>query len=194
MPFFIQVISLIVIIGAILAAYYRHHWSVHTASLAAMTLAQFIHALYLDAIWLSLINLAFWGTVTTIFGYTGRNYASQTAEENYTGTGFRLASGFFFILIGFAAAYGATGWLINVPYLIIAAGLVLVLSGIYLLNYYRKSIEVTFALLVFLSGFELIYSSLESSILVCLLLGGVKLALVFINWFLLSGSKAEGLS
>jgi hypothetical protein len=70
------------------------------------------------------------------------------------------------------------------PYILLAGGMSLVFTGILQMNFFDQVFRIIVSLLVFISGFELIYFSLESSLLVIVLIGMVKIGLAFIGTYL----------
>jgi hypothetical protein len=54
------------------------------------------------------------------------------------------------------------------------------------MSFYHHVLRVIISLLVFLAGFELIYYSLESSLLVIILIGLVKIGLAFTGTYLIA--------
>jgi hypothetical protein len=102
-----------------------------------------------------------------------------------------LISEFFFILTAFAISINANAWLPKIPYIVFSAGLTLIFTGLLQLNYYPQTLRIVVSLLVLLSGFELIYYSIEYSLLVIILIGIVKLGLAFMGTYLI-GLQYQG--
>jgi hypothetical protein len=177
MPFSIQVVGMIVIVAASMLPFVVPNWRILITTLAAIYLIQFIYIFYLSTPLLAAINL--------IVGI------NENIEPFQKGIAFRLISEFFFILTAFAISINANAWLPKIPYIVFSAGLTLIFTGLLQLNYYPQTLRIVVSLLVLLSGFELIYYSIEYSLLVIILIGIVKLGLAFMGTYLI-GLQYQG--
>lgn len=187
MPFPIQVIAIIVIVSASLLPFAMPNWRILLTALAAIYLVQFIFIFYQSPPLLPVINLIIGWMACAIIGVSIlRLGLSADTESTRTGVTFRLISAFFFILTSFALSIDAYSWLLKVPYILISAGLTLLFTGILQMSFYHHVLRIIISLLVFLAGVELIYYSLESSLLVIVLIGLVKIGLAFIGTHLIS--------
>ena len=187
MPDVIQLLCLIVVVAACLIVVIRPGWRVLLTALLAFYFIQFVFLFYSTTTLFAAVNLIIGWMAAGVLGYS--SHRAGLVDESHqlkAGATFRLLSEFFFILTGFALSRSASYWLTNIPFMAITAALILILTGILLLNYYHQSWQVISSLLVFLAGFELIYYLLESSLLVVMLLGLVKMAFAFTGSYVIS--------
>lgn len=185
MPFSIQLIGIVIIVVASLFLFILPNLRILISILAAIYLVQFIFIFYLSTPLLGVVNLIIGWMACAVIGISIiRSGIIEDLEAHQSGIAFHLISGFFFILTAFAISINAASWLPKIPYLVFAAGLSLMFTGLLQLNNFQNLIRVIISLLVFLSGFELIYFSLEISLLVVVLVGMVKLGLAFTGTYL----------
>ena len=193
MPFSIQVIGIIVIVSASLLPFAMPNWRILITALAAIYLIQFIFIFYQSTPLLAVINLIIGWMACAVIGISSlRLGLASDIEPQRIGITFRLMSAFFFILTAFALSIDAYSWLLKVPYILLSAGLTLLFTGILQMSFYHHALRVIISLLVFLSGFELIYYTLESSLLVIVLIGFVKIGLSFIGTYLIAQENQLG--
>lgn len=187
MPFSIQVIGIIIIVSASLLPFAMPNWRILITALAAIYLSQFIFIFYQSTPLFAVINLIIGWMACAVIGISSlRLGLVSDIEPQRLGISFRLMSAFFFILTAFALSIDAYSWLLKVPYILLSAGLTLLFTGVLQMSFYHHPLRVIISLLVFLSGFELIYYTLESSLLVIVLIGFVKIGLAFIGTYLIS--------
>lgn len=82
-------------------------------------------------------------------------------------------------------------WLPEVSQEQITGGLGLFLLGVFQLGISSKTLRVILGLLVFLAGFDLIFSAVEDSLLVTALLAAINLGMAFVGAYLMSFSPGE---
>jgi hypothetical protein len=178
MPFSIQVVGMIVIVAASMLPFVVPNWRILITTLATPLLAA--------------INLIVGWMACAVVGISSiRQRINENIEPFQKGIAFRLISEFFFILTAFAISINANAWLPKIPYIVFSAGLTLIFTGLLQLNYYPQTLRIVVSLLVLLSGFELIYYSIEYSLLVIILIGIVKLGLAFMGTYLI-GLQYQG--
>jgi|WetSurMetagenome_2_1015567.scaffolds.fasta_scaffold228368_2 hypothetical protein len=186
MPFSLQIIGMIVIVAACMLPFVVPNWRTLITTLAAIYLIQFIYIFYLSAPLLAAINLIIGWMACAVIGISSlRLRVKENIEPFQKGIAFRLISEFFFILTAFAISINANSWLPKIPYIVFAAGLTLLFTGLLQLNYFPQTLRIVVSLLVLLSGFELIYYSIEFSLLVIILIGFIKLGLAFIGTYII---------
>jgi hypothetical protein len=118
---------------------------------------------------------------------------SLRAEEQSWPSGrvFRiLASGLVWMVI-FSAAPAMIEWLPRIGIEHVLGGFILIGMGLLQLGLTAHPLRVVLGLLTMLSGFEIIYAGLESSLLVAGLLAGVNLALALAGTFMLNSISLE---
>ncbi len=185
MPYFLQILGIVIIVGACMLPYILPNWRILVSTLATIYLVQFIFIFYELTPLLAVINLIIGWMACAVLGIAGIRLGESEGIDQYRGgTAFRLISAFFFILTAFALSINTFSWLNRTPYILLAGGLSLVFTGILQMNFFDQVFRIIVSLLVFISGFELIYYSLEFSLLVIVLIGMVKIGLAFIGTYL----------
>ncbi|HEX9012194.1 MAG TPA: hypothetical protein VF813_01715, partial [Anaerolineaceae bacterium] len=120
-----------------------------------------------------------WMTAATLgFSYYGR--PESKAEASSSGWIFRgVAAGFVLILV-FSLAPVLHAWLTSVSLPMVEGSLILIGIGLLQLGMTGRPFRVILGLLTFLSGFEILYSAVETSVLVAGLLAAVTLGLALV--------------
>lgn len=120
--------------------------------------------------------------LATTFGYS-----IHSKNENYPFAAklFRLMQGVFGLIIVTASVQRLNAWL-PISYTNLFIGLVFFLSGIIYLSLRMTTLDIILGLLVFLTGFDIIYSSLEGSALITGIFGVIIISIC------LTGSYLEG--
>jgi len=103
---------------------------------------------------------------------------------------FRILSTIMVWVLCFSISPSMSNW-ISADQAIIRGALVLIGMGLLQLGMTTRPLRVIVALLMLLSGFDIIYSSLETSVLVAGLLAMINLGLALVGSFLLIGSAGE---
>jgi hypothetical protein len=161
----------------------------------------FLAAQYLAVFWLASahwpISMAAAKLVTgwmacTALGITRiSNPSLLTSEPSWPqGRLFRIFAALFALTATFALATRAVPWLgLNLP--VAWGGLILLGMGLLHLGITAQPFRVILAMLTFLSGFEVLYAAIESSILVAALLTIVNLGLALTGAYFLIGAGME---
>ncbi len=192
MPYTLQIIGIVVLVGSCLLPYVLPNWRILISTLAAIYLIQFIFIFYESTPFLAVINLVVGWMACAVIGIASiRLGVAEDLEQYRTGTAFRLISAFFFILTAFALSINAFTWLSDTPYILLAGGLSLLFTGLLQINFFSQILRIIISLLVFIAGFELIYYSLEFSLLVIVLIGMVKIGLAFVGTYLVTKQLQE---
>ncbi len=99
---------------------------------------------------------------------------------------FRLVTASLVLIVVVVFAADITEWLPSAGLSEVLSGLLLIGMGLLQLGLTAQPLRVTLGLLTALSGFEVLYASVESSILVAALLAGVNLSLALVGSYLLT--------
>jgi hypothetical protein len=124
--------------------------------------------------------------------------ASQPGEEALEASGSRMAGGRFrlvaALLVGLLvySVVPAAQARLPVPEPVLMGGLLLIGMGLLQLGMTVRPLRIILGLLTILSGFELVYAALESSVLLAGLLAVINLGLAFVGAYLLSAPVLEG--
>jgi hypothetical protein len=161
----------------------------------------FLAGQYLGVFWLATahwpISMAAAKLVTgwmvcTALGITHINAPSPLPSETSWPQGrlFRIFAAAFALTVTFALANRAMPWLgLGLP--VAWGGLILLGMGLLHLGITAQPFRVILAILTFLSGFEVLYAAVESSILVAALLTIVNLGLALTGAYFLIAETAE---
>lgn len=126
--------------------------------------------------------------------------ASQPGEEaleegsgRSVGGRFRLAAALLVILLIFSILANAQAWL-PVPEPVLLGGMLLISLGLLQLGMTVRPLRITLGLLTVLSGFELLYAALETSVLLAGLLAVINLGLALVGAYVLAAPALESTS
>jgi hypothetical protein len=128
-----------------------------------------------------------------VLGMTRLNMKDESADETSWPEGrlFRVFAAGLFLLTISAAANSLTNWLPDAGLPAIWGGLVLIGLGLLHLGMTLHPLKVILGLLTTLLGFEVLYSTIENSILVASLLAVVTLGLALTGSYLMTLNYAE---
>lgn len=107
------------------------------------------------------------------------------------GVPFRLFAAAAAILVSFTAAPRIEAFMPGISAPVVIGGLLLISAGLLQLGLNSRILHVTIGLLMFLCGFEILYSVVESSILVTGLLSMANLGLALAGSYLLAQSFTD---
>jgi hypothetical protein len=153
-------------------------------------------AQYFAAFWLALnywsltmaaaMLVAGWMAVA-VLGMTQLDVKSDPVSETSWPEGrlFRVFAAGLVLLTVTSAAQPVNAWLPNASLPLVWGGLILIGMGLLQLGLTVHPLRVTLGLLITLTGFEILYASLENSILVAALLSVVTLGLALTGSYLL---------
>jgi hypothetical protein len=128
-----------------------------------------------------------------ILGMTRSNFASQDFEETGIWPGgrlFRLFAALMVLLIVSAVTPKVDTVMADAGYAVTGGSLLLIGLGLLQLGITSHILRVATGLLTVLSGFEILYSTVEGSILVAALLAVINLGLALVGGYLLIASNA----
>jgi hypothetical protein len=114
-------------------------------------------------------------------------------EENFWPSGrvFRLLAALLVAVAVFSAIPAVTKFFPRVSTLTMIGGLMLIGMGLLHLGLTAQPLRISIGLLTILAGFEIIYASVETSILVAGLLAGVNISLGVIGAYMITVSEME---
>ncbi len=154
--------------------------------LAGYFLMQFIN-LSFSSQWMISLTLLILGWMSCAVLGTGK--AVRIIEEDKTSQSEILFKGLtylFFMAAAFFLGQKSALLFYELNEYVAVFGIILFIGGLVQVAFAKPYYNIVFGLLIILAGFEVIYYSLETSLLVVGLLGGVKMGLAFIGsyWFL----------
>lgn len=184
-------IAVAVVIGTSLSLIWTERWRLNVVALAIQYLVVFWFVAQSWPIGLAAIKLIVGWVAAAVLGDSSSGL-SQSSESGHglSARIFRLLAAIFIVILVFSAAPGASEWLpAQTPAII--SSLILIAMGILQLGMTTKPLRVIIGLLTVLSGFEILYAAVVTSILVAGLLALVTLGLAVTGAFWLSFTPGE---
>ena len=180
------IILSIVLSGAILVLEDRRH---RLAVLAIIELIGFILIVQIWPIALALVKLisGWMGIALLTFAFIPSDIKKES-NEPIPSKIFRLMLGVFGWIIVLTSIQGLNEWL-PISYTNLFIGLIFFIIGMISLSLGLKTFDIILSLLVFLQGFDIIYSSLEGSALVTAMFAVIIISICLTGSFLEGGIK-----
>jgi hypothetical protein len=183
----LDVIPVILLMGSSLSLLISQRWRFTLISLAVQYLAVFWLVALVWPVGLAAIKLVVGLMAGALVG--SLQPSDEHVEDKYAGVSgqiFRsLAAGLIWLAV-FSIAPGLLSWVPTQP-VILWGGLILVGMGLLQLGMTTRPLRIIVGLLTVLSGFEIMYASVESSILVAGLLAMIDLGIGLAGAYLLAG-------
>ena len=183
-------IILITATGLLLTRDWR--WSI--ILLAAQYLAVFVLTLQHWPLGMASVKVVAGWMSATILGMTRSGISEAGVDEEYTlprGRLFRLLAAGVVLLIVRGVTPTVDTIMADPGFAVTAGSLLLIGLGLLHLGLTGSVLRVTIALMTILSGFEIIYSAVEGSVLVAALLAVINLGLALVGAYLLVASNAQ---
>jgi hypothetical protein len=174
----------VIILGALILVIPERMWRV--GALAGIFLVQFM-VLFNSAQWLISLTLLILGWMSCAVLGTGRQKSTvETNQISRSEMVFRLITYFFSLSAAYLLAQKSVLLFLDLNINSAILGMGIAISGLVVTGFSRPYFNVVFGLIMILTGFEIIYYSLELSLLVVGLFGAIKLGLAFLGsiWFL----------
>jgi len=180
------IILSIVLSGAILVLEDRRY---RLAVLAVIELIGFILIVQIWPVALALVKLisGWMGIALLTFAFIPSDIKKESNEPIPTKI-FRLMLGVFGWIIVLTSIQGLNEWL-PISYTNLFIGLIFFIIGMISLSLGLKTFDIILSLLVFLQGFDIIYSSLEGSALVTAMFAVIIISICLTGSFLEGGIK-----
>ena len=166
-------------------------WTLGTLAVAYIGVAWLTFAHWPIA--MAAVKLITGWTACAALGMTQLDQPEEAGVETAWPQGrlFRVAAAGLAAMVTLALAMRASQWLgISLP--VTWGSLLLVGMGLLYLGLTAQPLRITVGLLTMLAGFEILYASVESSVLVATLLAVVTLGLALVGAFLINAGKQEG--
>ncbi|MCC6569183.1 MAG: hypothetical protein IT315_08095 [Anaerolineales bacterium] len=181
------IIVLITSVGLLIA----RDWRIGIIFLAAQYLAMFILLLPHLPLGMASVKVVTGWMSSAILGMTRSDLREDDTEENLWPRGrlFSLFAAGMVVLIVAGATPAVNNIMADAGMAVTAGGLLLVGSGLLHLGITSQILRVTQGLLTVIAGFEIIYSSVESSALVVALLVTINLGLALVGSYLMLASQ-----
>jgi hypothetical protein len=168
------------------------HWGI--SLLAVQYLAMFVLTLQHWPLGMASVKVVSGWMSAAILGMTRSGLtATELAEEETWPRGgpFRLFAAGIVTLIVAVATPGVDTIMADAGFAVTGGGLFLIGMGLLHLGLTSHILRVTIGLMTFLSGFEILYSAVEGSVLVAALLAVINLGLALVGSYLLIASNVQ---
>jgi MFS family permease len=179
-------VGVLLVTSLIVLASHDWRWTI-----AALGLQYTAVLVLVGGVWrleLAVVKLVAGWMATAILGASQDSTRTEREQGSPSGVLFRVLLGGMVALTVFSlAGDGAAileGYLVSLDVILVAGGLLLMGMGLAVLGLTSQPLRVALALLVFFSGFEILYAIVEDSTLVAGLLAVVNLSLASIGAYL----------
>lgn len=168
-------------------------WRLVLAALAVQYIGVFVLTAGAWPVSLAIIKLVVGWMATAALGLTQLSNKETVEEHSWpSGWPFRLLASLLVLLVVISTAPRLVLWIpANVSLPAAQGSLALLGMGMLQLGMTTRPLRVIVGLLTFLAGFEILFASVENSILVAGLLAGINLGLAFIGAYLLTLTAEE---
>ena len=193
MPDFILWLADILLIVTSVGLLLSREWRRSLGLLAGQYFAAFWLTLTYWSLTMSAATLVTGWMAVAVLGMTQLDLKSDPVSETSwpEGSLFRVFAAGLVLITATSAVQPVNTWLPNASLQLVWGGLILIGMGLLHLGLTVHPLRVTFGLLITLAGFEILYASLENSILVMGLLALVTLGLALTGSYLLSINTLE---
>jgi hypothetical protein len=167
-------------------------WRISLAILAFQFLGMFLLVNSLWPLGMSTAKLITGWMTAAILGMTQTSFVIFPLQEGSwpEGRTFRLFIAALIIIAVISLAPSVLTWLPGISLPVAYGGLILIGMGMLHLGITIQPLRVTISLLTVLCGFEILYASIENSILVAALLSVINLGLAMVGAYLLIASQS----
>jgi len=169
-------------------------WGWSISLLAVQYLAMFVLTLQHWPLGMASVKVVAGWMSAAILGMTRSGISETGADEEYTwprGRLFRLFAAGIVVLVVRVVTPGVDTIMADPGVAVTGGSLLLVGLGLLHLGITGGVLRVTMGLMTILSGFEIIYSAVEGSVLVAALLAVINLGLALVGAYLLVASNAQ---
>lgn len=170
------------------------NWRISIILLAVQYLAMFILLLLRLPVGLATVKVVAGWMSSAILGMTRSGLTGEGVDEEGIWPRGRLFRLFMAGVVGILVA-GATpaveSLMANAGYAVIGGGLMLIAMGLLHLGITSQVLRVTLGLMTVLTGFEILYATVESSALVTGLLAVITLGLALVGSYLMIASASS---
>lgn len=187
-------IAVIVIVITAIGLLLTRDWRWSIVLLAIQYLAMFVLTLQHWPLGMASVKVVAGWMSATILGMTRSGIAMEEMDEEYMwprGRLFRLFAASIVVLIVRAVTPSVDTIMADPGFAVTGGSLLLVGLGLLHLGITGNILRVTIGLMTILSGFEVIYSAVEGSVLVAALLAVINLGLALVGAYLMVASSAQ---
>jgi hypothetical protein len=187
-------IAVLVIVITATGLLLTRDWRWSIVLLAVQYLAMFVLTLQHWPLGMASVKVVAGWMSAAILGMTRSGIAEEKSDEAYTlprGRLFRLFAAGMVVLIVRVVTPSVDTIMADPGFAVTGGSLLLIGLGLLHLGITGGVLRVTMGLMTILSGFEIIYSAVEGSVLVAALLAVINLGLALVGAYLLVASNAQ---
>jgi hypothetical protein len=187
-------IAVLVIVITATGLLLTRDWRWSIVLLAVQYLAMFVLTLQHWPLGMASVKVVAGWMSAAILGMTRSGIAEEKSDEEYTlprGRLFRLFAAGMVVLIVRVVTPSVDTIMADPGFAVTGGSLLLIGLGLLHLGITGGVLRVTMGLMTILSGFEIIYSAVEGSVLVAALLAVINLGLALVGAYLLVASNAQ---
>jgi hypothetical protein len=176
--------------GLLLARDWR--WSI--ILLAVQFLGMFVLTLHHWPLGMASVKVVAGWMSAAVLGMTRSGLTSEDADEARTGPRgrlFRLFTAVIVLLLVTVITPAVDTIMADASYPVTSGSLLLIGLGLLHLGMSTRILRVTIGLITVLSGFEVLYSAVEGSVLVAALLAAINLGLALVGAYLMTASAPQ---
>lgn len=185
-------IAVAVIVGTSVGMLIARDWRVSVSLLAVQYLAVFILLLAHLPLGMASVKVVTGWMSCAILGMTRSDLPANTTDEGIWPRGrlFRLFAAAIVGIVVAGATPGVDNIMADAGIAITNGGLLLIGMGLLHLGITSQILRVTQGLMTVIAGFEILYATVESSVLVAALLAGITLGLALVGAYLMLASNS----
>jgi hypothetical protein len=168
------------------------NWRITIIALALQYLGIFLLVVLSWPLELAIVKLVAGWMASAVLGLTWANTTTNDQPTHTISTIlFRLLAAILVVLVAVSVSPGLAFWLKDITVVQAYSSLILMILGLIQLGLSSRPIRIIIGLLTVLGGFDILYASLVTSVLVAGLLAVVNLGLALLGAFLITDQSAE---
>lgn len=185
MQYWYNVIPLLIIMVSLFFLFTETHWQRVLAGFVGMYFGVFLLLIQTAPFSMALAKMITGFAAAAVLFISLKSIDLDGVEAIRPTRMFKIASMVFFWVVSFIIAGQLTS-LIPVSYETICGALLIIMTSLLQLGMSNQPVKVSFGLLILYAGFDLIYGSVESSILVNGLLAITTLLIAFVSVYIVT--------
>ena len=183
-------IGLICLMASAVILFTSRHWGRNLAALGFLYLSHFLILIENWPFELAAIKLvAGWMAIAVLIS---ARLAPESLFEQDAGLIFRSLVFAVLLMVAWSIAPGAEGWIPGIVFEAAFGGLFVVILGLFRTGFVQVPAQIILSLLATLSGFELLFSAIDSSALMTSMLAALNLSLAMTGAYFGAAAVEEG--
>ena len=193
MPAFLSWIVIILLIVTSIGILLAHQWRWVIIFLGAQYIGMFILTMQHWPVGMAAVKIMAGWMSAAILSITRSNLDEDEQPQNTLPQGrfFRLIAAIIVVFIAFSGAPLADSMMADAGMTVASGSLLLIGMGLLHLGVTDQILRVTVGLMTVLAGFEILYASVESSLIVAALLAIINLGLALVGSYLMIAYNAR---